>query len=330
MKKILLVSLFTFSFFLFTSLCEAQFSTYHPFPDSNAAWSETGWWQANCTNTQYTVAYKEYDYYVRGDTVVNGKRYIKLNMSGGYEYADPYCAPDTAWQCYNSLFCLLRNDTLARKVYASFKPNLGIIDTLLYDFNLKIGDTLPDSYIEWGSDNDYVVAIDSILVGTTYRKQFIIANDTGSHRQIFDSIIEGIGSWIGLMEYMVPPFEAGNNLNCFVDSTMVFPAGGCTIFYTCPESAIPSIKKPVENISVYPNPSSGVFTASISHSELVSGYQRMEVFNVLGQSVYDEVLKQVQHDYELDLRNNPNGIYLYRVTDKDGNLIGTGKLIITK
>ncbi len=320
MKKNVLVLLVVFSSSLFT-FCKAQFNVYHPFPDSNAAWGETSYWLCMTCNP-IDVGHNEFDYYVRGDTVVNGKTYSKLNISGGIEYDD---LGSTVYQCYNYLFCLLRNDTLSRKVYASFKPNYGK-DTLLYDFNLKVGDTLPMSYSNI-SNNFFVCSIDSILVGSTYRKQFIISQDSVSIYWAFDSITEGIGSWLGLMEDIYPPFEGGCNINCFEDSTIVFPAGGCTIFHTCPESAIHAIGKPQTTISVYPSPSAGVFTM---RSSVVSGKWSVEVYNILGENVYSTNYLPPTNHYSLDLSAQPDGIYLYRVIANSGELIGEGKLVIQK
>src|SRR6185312_361616 len=80
-------------------------------------------------------------------------------------------------------------------------------------------------------------------------------------------------------------------------------------------------------ITVYPNPSNGIFTLSLSHPELVSGTQTIEIYNVLGERVYNAMLKQVQHDFEIDLSSQPNGVYFYRVIANTGELIGEGKLV---
>jgi len=42
------------------------------------------------------------------------------------------------------------------------------------------------------------------------------------------------------------------------------------------------------------------------------------------------MLKQVQHDYRIDLSSQPTGIYLYRVSNEDGTLLGEGKVIIQR
>ncbi len=77
-----------------------------------------------------------------------------------------------------------------------------------------------------------------------------------------------------------------------------------------------------------PNPSTGIFTIQAKYEELTG--KSVGVYNVMGQKVSSGMLKQVQHDYALDLSAQPNGVYLYRVVGEDGSLAGEGKLIIQK
>jgi hypothetical protein len=79
------------------------------------------------------------------------------------------------------------------------------------------------------------------------------------------------------------------------------------------------------NVKVYPNPSDGKFTIE---SSVVSGKSLVEIYNVLGEKIYNETLRQVQGDNQIDLSNQTSGIYLYRVVSEKGELIGSGKLII--
>ena len=321
MEKLYAVLLFTFTFSLSTFLCKAQFNVYHPFPDSNAGWRETIFY------TPSTVEYVEFDYYVNGDTIVNGKKYKKLNTSGGYSFI-PNGPPDSTWYCYDSLYCLLREDTSTRKVYVCF-PNY-TKDTLLYNFNLHVGDTLRQTYIKRWGDTETVKAIDSVLVGSTYRKQFLIALNNYSNNVVFDSLIEGIGSSEGLLELMVPPFESGSWMDCFTDSTVQFSYGAtypCNIFHKCHDAGIAAVGKPETSVSVYPNPSSGNYKFQITNYAMQK--VNIEVFNVLGEKVYSKFTVH-NSPFTIDLSSNPNGIYLYRITSENGALIGAGKLMIRK
>ena len=80
------------------------------------------------------------------------------------------------------------------------------------------------------------------------------------------------------------------------------------------------------SLNIYPNPSNGVFTFQAS---IVTSQLSVVIYNLLGEKVYSK-LSIVNSPLSIDLRNLPNGIYLYRVIKKDGSLLGDGKLIIQK
>ena len=79
------------------------------------------------------------------------------------------------------------------------------------------------------------------------------------------------------------------------------------------------------NINVYPNPSNGQFTIQWS---VVSGQWSVEIYNVLGEKVYSQ--SNIQNSASnINLTSQPNGIYLIRTLDKDGNLVGQKKVVKT-
>lgn len=79
------------------------------------------------------------------------------------------------------------------------------------------------------------------------------------------------------------------------------------------------------SITLFPNPSTGTFTLQVN-SEQLKVNSVVEIYNVLGECVFKEILRSTQDDNRIEL-NQPNGIYLYRVLNEDGSLIGEGKVV---
>jgi len=108
-------------------------------------------------------------------------------------------------------------------------------------------------------------------------------------------------------------------------------AGGLSgygILFKYNDTATTSVQ-PVKNIAsvkLYPNPSNGLFTIQ---SSVGSGQSSVEVYNALGEQVYKQFTVH-SSSFIVDLNNQPNGIYLYRLISETGNLVGEGKLIIQK
>jgi hypothetical protein len=99
-----------------------------------------------------------------------------------------------------------------------------------------------------------------------------------------------------------------------------YGGGGTSI---CSIVSVNNILLPNNLITVSPNPSNGKFTFQ---SSVVSQKSSVEVYNVLGEQVYSQYsLPNTQ--YQIDLTNQPNGVYFYRVLS-DGMFVGSGKLVI--
>src|SRR6185312_10891186 len=91
------------------------------------------------------------------------------------------------------------------------------------------------------------------------------------------------------------------------------------------EAGVANINGGEAKISIYPNPTTGQFTLVTSG---VNGESVVEVYDVLGAKVYST---SVTGSKMINLGNEPNGIYLYRVMSKEnGNLLGEGKIVLTK
>jgi len=80
-----------------------------------------------------------------------------------------------------------------------------------------------------------------------------------------------------------------------------------------------------ESISVYPNPSKGVFNFSITNYNQETR-NNIEVYNVLGEKVSQVAVSNSQ--FTINLVNEPSGIYLFRIISENGSLVASGKLIV--
>src|SRR6185295_5120412 len=180
MKNILL-----FLFFIITCSAKAQTSIYHPFPDSGAVWNV----HYSRSDLPTCSAEDYFSYFYTGDTAIGGFSYKKVTRSFVVttgDYLCNCCAPSTGYMG------ALRDDTSAHRIF--FVRAGHSQESLLYDFNLTTGDTLPFDSICLCPTLFYTVitSVDSVLIGTQYRKSF--------ETSFGNWIIEGIGSTFGLLE----------------------------------------------------------------------------------------------------------------------------------
>jgi uncharacterized repeat protein (TIGR03803 family) len=115
---------------------------------------------------------------------------------------------------------------------------------------------------------------------------------------------------------------AYNGLGCSVTDTFKI-----TVDTSCHTVGISEIQY-ANQFRLFPNPNNGTFTLSYYSEHSEESVPTMEVYNVLGERVYNEIL--LSGNNTVNLGNEPEGIYLYRVLDENGNSLGAGKLIIQK
>jgi hypothetical protein len=74
------------------------------------------------------------------------------------------------------------------------------------------------------------------------------------------------------------------------------------------------------NVNLYPNPNTGQFT--------IAGVEKgmmIEVYDYTGRKV--SIISAADVTVHLDIENEPNGVYLVRILDKDGNLVSEKKVV---
>jgi hypothetical protein len=297
-------------FFIVVSLTvQGQTNVYHPFPDSGAVWGGTFWGlYSNCLPV-YCGFSNHYFIYQSGDTIISGNNYTKLYQSGFHWGAVCGSCVVPYYYYYDTYRGAIRQDTFLRKVF--FVPPSSPTDTLLYNFNLSPGDTLPPSCNNMLPDV-YIVSIDSILIGTDYRKRFIlnIEMDFG----VPGCLIEGIGSNYGLLDMMLPPFEHGASLNCFsVNGQTLYPdttAPSCNGFV-----GVNEIENLNLSISLSPNPA----TSEIKIENAKGKIESVEVFDVVGVKVkYLTPALSEGEGVRVEVSSLAAGIYFVKITTEDG------------
>ena len=99
-------------------------------------------------------------------------------------------------------------------------------------------------------------------------------------------------------------------------------------------TSVQNLNRPIEYIRVFPNPSNGMFTIAVE-SEKLKVESTVEVYNMLGQKVYAAPLNPPIRGTSSTTISLPNGegrggagIYLYRITSPDRELVSQGKLVI--
>jgi hypothetical protein len=86
--------------------------------------------------------------------------------------------------------------------------------------------------------------------------------------------------------------------------------------------AVPQVSDKT-SITVYPNPSHGIFNFNMPGSN--NSYM-VKVYNVLGQEINTSLI--TTENNEINLGNEAKGIYTYRIQTEKGEIISTGKLVV--
>ncbi|MDI9342294.1 MAG: hypothetical protein QM534_17105 [Sediminibacterium sp.] len=254
------------------------------------------------------------EFSVSNDSTVNGKVYKKLlekTQDLGYQlvgqppYIPYYCTgPILPYTGVPSLKCLIRSQN--KQMYVL--PNGTSTEYLLYDFNLQIGSTLPQTPINNGTIT--VSSIDSILTPNGYRKRFLL-NSANNPSQY---LIEGIGHSKGFIdETMEGQLSHISWLECYKQSSSpwINISGNACIALSvkAPESFIASTK-------VAPNPFTYETTFRFS-TDIEDGV--LYVYSSTGKlcGTYPKIHGD---SYVFQRQQLPCGLYFFELKDKQTTL----------
>jgi len=220
MKKISTLTVLVVAAFLVSA------QSYRPFPESGYFWNEehSMLLPGPCGYDYHTC---ESPVYFGLDTTINSVNYHRLYYRQICMWQTtavppiPPCQFSGAYNVGENLFACFRQDSSLKKVFIYDIGNQ--VEALLYDFNLSAGDTLPQAYNNPDYPNVYVTRTDSILLSDGYHKRYVLNVPLLSFGDTI-SIIEGIGSSVGLVASLVTPFENNDLLLCFANSVQtIYP-----------------------------------------------------------------------------------------------------------
>lgn len=166
------------------------------------------------------IATDNFNYYVAGDSVIQGITWKKIVREGQVSFmwqAAPPVGPGcSGTNPYGSDYY---NPWLVRQVDRQLRIWVDDADQLLHEFDLQIGQTLPLSYTNWNSDIT-VAAIDYVQIGSETRARYELNNSWAQY------LIEGVGSSNGLFEPLSNFLECGYGLDCFgLGNVSYYPTG---------------------------------------------------------------------------------------------------------
>lgn len=290
MKKHLLLIAVSLSL----TVAYGQTNVYHPFPDSNALW------QRHCFHT-VTGNSSTCQYNVTGeDTLIGAYIYKKIFRETDFVYA-------------------FRQDIAAKKVFAAtLFSSPPWMDYLLYDFSLAVGDTFSARPLANCDSNSIVTSIDSLLIGSSYRKRINLVDGTNG---VPVSIIEGIGSTAGPVEWSC--FEVGCYLCKYEDDSTSFIYNNCSLV---------GINEETDRISKYSILSNPFSTQTTFQFEEHLINACLTVYNSVGKKVVQ--IKDINgQTITLNRDNLPSGLYFVRLTEENNphnhRAITIEKLLIT-
>jgi hypothetical protein len=268
----------------------------------------------NCVSEEPIDPYNRWSTYfehIEGDTIINEKHYKRL----------VHCLDS---MCVNKSFkSFIREDS--GKVFLADKTR----EFILYDFNLKQGDSLVMYYL-WDerNSNPLFIQVDSVKSGIFQDQkerimQYVTVYAYHYRESSFnDILVEGIGSMRFGLEFPGNLFITGSsqcypNLLCFyVDKNLVYTNPEFNDCYITTGINQVQVKPGLVNVFSAPN---GILVVELTSS--VSG--KIFVFNTLGEIVSQKKILDSTSQFCMP----GTGVYLYRFVSDDGQ-IQTGKTFI--
>lgn len=244
------------------------------------------------------IASDTYNYITAGDSVIDGVTWTKVQRFGvvtlnwqSPQTPQPSCTGTSSYGTdYHGTWLIRQQDRQLRILVDG-------VDSLLFEFDLQVGQTLPLSYTNWNTDIT-VVAVDQVLIGTETRSRYELGNSWAQY------LIEGVGSSHGLFEPLSNFFDCGYTLDCFGSAGESFYPeqweGGCELAMGL--------------VSIAPSPTIGIAPNPAMDNALVTGISAgamVTLTDAVGRQVRQE--RSQADRVQLDLSGLAEGCYVVNV-----------------
>jgi hypothetical protein len=285
--------LFFISFLLSVFSCQFVFAQkYYTLVDTNKIWS------IQRTIIAHPNSYDSYYIKFSTDTIIKNKVYKQVLIT--YESSPK-----------NWLKSGFIRETEDKKVYYLIYKN-DEFDYILYDFNLKKGDTL--GYLK-------VDSIDTILIENQNRKIFYFGGR--------ETWIEGIGSTCGVLSAGRCAWHGGeSSLLCYSENdSLKYQNPDFDYCYIQESVGLNQINNIQEEIKIVPNPAGE--EAIVSWQSAEQSTANISVYDIVGKLVYVLDVSQAQHDknkLKINTSKLDNGIYFIRLNTDEGS--SSGKFVV--
>ncbi len=258
------------------------------------------------TTTTATEGYRHYNRFAltEEDTLIEGLSYKKL-----YWFTDSVFNPLSS-ECIGGL----RENEQKQVFYkgSSGYDNEDWRNGMLFDFSLSVGDTF---YFQSAGIMEFIVGyIDTVEIEGIPRKQFYLTS-IWNPTNLVCKIIEGIGDEFGLLFDIVTRLAikstATGELLCYEHNGDLQYMSEYITNCSNPFARLTDIIEEDNSIILYPNPTNK--EVNISSESIINS---IEVFNSLGQKVYQVKVKQKEKT--LDISSFSKGVYIIGVNTDRG------------
>jgi len=286
---------------------------YHPLVQEGKVWKVlyAEWQFPIPPSPMGWYTYITQSFMFEGDTIIDGKEYKKLFTS----LKENPIYPNDWW-----VFSFMREDE-NKRVWE--KKNANALETLLYDFSLQIGDTVP---AEIGFQEFQPITIENItykMMNNGEERKILhlssISNWFSSNYKEF--WIEGIGSCLGLLEPITGELVGGfNSLLCLHENEeLIFNDnpwwGRCYIMGSLGINACDN------QIHIFPNPAKDML--------YIENIDKLDVNNISLINIQGQIIRQFEsRATQLDVSGITSGIYFIKFSTSSGNIIQ--KIIINQ